>query len=221
MFLQISAQILLSYFAVTETPTTGGLETVFKQSSILFLDAQTLLGVYIALSMKTSLSLHMKSMKTEKGFLPFSSRIFVGFWALFGTLRRTLGILAFFLPTMGLFNILHHIKFEKVGFKIRLDYASTISVEDKIALYGLNETIFWTELDRWNYNDPNKPTPPNYSLYTGLNLRDTFIAFIVLAALQFIAILGANNDNINKVKNTFSGSAMIWFLIIIIIKTQC
>ena len=126
MFLQISAQILLSYFAVTETPTTGGLETVFKQSSILFLDAQTLLGVYIALSMKTSLSLHMKSMKTEKGFLPFSSRIFVGFWALFGTLRRTLGILAFFLPTMGLFNILHHIKFEKVAFKIRLDYASTI-----------------------------------------------------------------------------------------------
>ena len=219
--MQISAQILLSYFAVTETPTTGGLETMFKQSSILFLDAQTLLGVYIALSMKTSLSLHMKSMKTEKGFLPFSSRIFVGFWALFGTLRRTLGILAFFLPAMGLFNILHHIKFEKVGFKIRLDYASTISVEDKIALYGLNETILWTELDRWDYTDPNKPTPPNYSLYTGLNLRDTFIAFIVLAALQFFAILGANNDNINKVKNTFSGSAMIWFLIIIIIKTQC
>ena len=196
--MQISAQILLSYFAVTETPTTGGLETVFKQSSILFLDAQTLLGVYIALSMKTSLSLHMKSMKTEKGFLPFSSRIFVGFWALFGTLRRTLGILAFFLPAMGLFNILHHIKFEKVAFKIRLDYASTISAEDKIALYGLNETIFWTELDRWDYTDPNNLTPPNYSLYTGLTLRETFIAFMCVTGVQFIAILGASNDNLVK-----------------------
>ena len=194
MFLQISAQILLSYFAVTETPTTGGLETVFKQSSILFLDAQTLLGVYIALSMKTSLSLHMKSMNTEKGFLPFSSRIFVGFWALFGTLRRTLGILAFFLPAMGLFNILHHIKFEKVAFKIRLDYATTISAEDKIALYGLNETIFWTELDRWNYTDPNNPTPPDYSLYTGLTLKETFVAFMVVMGVQFLAILGANDN---------------------------
>ena len=194
MFLQISAQILLSYFAVTETPTTGGLETVFQQSSILFLDAQTVLGISIALSMKTSLSLHMKSVKAEKGFLPFSSRIFVAFWALFGTLRRIVGIMAFFLPAMGLFNILHHIRFEKVAFKIRLDYATTISAEDKIALYGLNETIFWTELDRWNYTDPNNPTPPDYSLYTGLTLKETFVAFMVAMGVQFLAILGANDN---------------------------
>ena len=192
--MQISAQILLSYFAVTETPTTGGLETVFEQSSTRFLDAQSLLGISIALSVKTSLSLHMKAIKTEKGFLPFSSRIFVGFWALFGTLRRTMGLLAFFLPAIGLFNILNHIKFEKMAFKIRMDYASTISAEDKIALYGLNETIFWTELDRWNYTDPNNPTPPDYSLYTGLTLRETFIAFMVVMGVQFLTILGANND---------------------------
>ena len=194
MFVQMSAQILLSYFAVTETPTTGGLETVFKQSSILFLDAQTVLGISIALSMKTSLSLHMKSVKAEKGFLPFSSRIFVAFWALFGTLRRIVGIMVFFLPAMGLFNILHHIRFERVAFKIRLDYATTISAEDKIALYGLNETIFWTELDRWNYTDPNNPTPPDYSLYTGLTLKETFVAFMVVMGVQFLAILGANDN---------------------------
>ena len=119
-------------------------------------------------------------------------------WALFGTLRRTLGILAFFIPAMGLFNILYHIKFEMVAFKIRLDYASTISAEDKIALFGLNETIFWSELDRWNYTDPYNPTPPNYSLYTGLTLGETFIAFMVVTGVQFIAILGASNDNLVK-----------------------
>ena len=178
---------------MTETPTTGGLETLFEQSSILFLDAQTLLGISIALSMKTSISLHIKSTKTEKGFLPFSSSIFVGLWALFATLRRIVGILSFFIPAMGLFNILHHIAFEKVPFKIRLDRAKTISSEDKIALYGLNETIYWNQLDRWNYTDD--PTPPNYTLYTGLNLKETFVAFLVISAIQLFAILGASNDN--------------------------
>ena len=102
--------------------------------------------------------------------------------------------MAFLLPAMGLFNILHHNKFEKVAFKIRLDYATTISAEDKIALYGLNETIFWTELDRWNYTDPNNPTPPDYSLYTGLTLKETFVAFMVVMGVQFLAILGANDN---------------------------
>ena len=78
-------------------------------------------------------------------------------------------------------------------FKVRLDRAKTISSEDKIALYGLNETIYWNQLDRWNYTDD--PTPPNYTLYTGLNLKETFVAFLVISAIQLFAILGASNDN--------------------------
>ena len=189
MFFQSGAQILLFLFSATTTPTTGGLETLFQQSSILFLTPQVVLGLSIALSMKSAISLHVKSVKTKKQYFPTTSKTFVVLWGLFATLRRILGIVAFFIPSMGLCHLLNHVKFEQVAFKIRLDYVKTIDVEDKIALYGMNETIYWTELDRWDYSNPDKPSPPDYSIYTGLNLKETFVAFFGLMALQFIAII--------------------------------
>ena len=144
--------------------------------------------------MKSAISLHVKSVKTKIQYFPTTSKILVALWGLFATLRRILGIVAFFIPSMGLCHLLNHVKFEQVAFKIRLDYAKTIAAEDKIALYGLNETIYWTELDRWDYSNPDKPSPPHYSIYTWLNLQGTFVAFFVLMALQFIAIINLCKD---------------------------
>ena len=59
-----------------------------------------------------------------------------------------------------------------------------ISPDDKIRLYGLNETIYWSGLDRWDYTDPEHPTI-TYSTYTLMSLQNTFIALIVLSLLQF------------------------------------
>ena len=189
VYFQASAQIILYLFATTQTPTTGGLETLFRQSSLLFLSTHVVLAISIALSMKTSISLHVKSIKAEKGFFKTSTRFIVVLWGLFSTLRRTLGITVFFIPSLGLFDILHHYQFERVPFKIRLDRAKSISPDDKIALYGMNETVYWSQLDRWNYDNPDKATPPEYSLYTGLSLGDTFVAFLTLMAVHFITII--------------------------------
>ena len=49
-------------------------------------------------------------------------------------------------------------------------------------------TIYWSDMDRWDYTDPEHPTPPTYSSYTLLSLQNTFITLIVLSILQFIAI---------------------------------
>ena len=88
---------------------------------------------------------------------------------------------------MGLCSILHHWKWEQVPFKFRYKIAQKIGPEDKISLFGLNETILWTELDRWNYKG-EFPSPPDCNVYTLLNLQDTFIALICLSIIQFIAI---------------------------------
>ena len=60
--------------------------------------------------------------------------------------------------------------------------------DDKITLYGLNETIYWSELDRWDYSDPQDPAPPPYSIYTLFSLQSTFIAGAALMAVQFLLI---------------------------------
>ena len=74
---------------------------------------------------------------------------------------------------------------------MRLEYAKRfpISPTDKIVLHGLNATVYWSELDRWDYSDPINPTPPTYSLYTGLSLKNTFITFLILSAVQILTLL--------------------------------
>ena len=111
-------------------------------------------------------------------------------WGTFATLRRILSIIAMFIPSMGLFSILHHWIWEQIPFRVRLEYAKRgfLSSDDKIGLYGLNESIYWTELDRWDYSDPEDPAPPPYYIYTLFSLETTVIAGVVLIGLQFLLI---------------------------------
>ena len=68
-------------------------------------------------SIKTALKTHFKAVMTEKGFLPFASKVFTILWALFATVRRIAGIVAFFAPSLGLFDFLFHWKYEQKPFK--------------------------------------------------------------------------------------------------------
>ena len=61
------------------------------------------------------------------------------------------------------------------------------SSQSKIRLHGLDETIYWSSLDRWDYTDPEHPTPPTYSAYT-LPMPNIFIALTVLSIIQFVTI---------------------------------
>ena len=119
-----------------------------------------------------------------------TSKIFIFVWGTFAILRRILCLIAMFIPSMGLFNLLHHWKYEKIPFRIRLEYARRFPIKpkDKIALFGLNETLYWSDLDRWDYSNQENPTAPNYSLYTLLSLKHTFIALLILSIVQFLAI---------------------------------
>ena len=60
---------------------------------------------------------------------------------------------------------------------------------DEIKLRGLNETVYWNQLDRWNYDDPRNPKPPDYSLYTLMPLGEAFIGFCCIMILHMFVIL--------------------------------
>ena len=188
MIIQVTIQILLLLLNRTDTPTTGGLETIFDEGKSY--DAATVLVLSILWSLFSSIKTHTNLTILEKGFCPITSKLVVLAWATFATLRRVLSLVALFIPSLGLFSLLHHFKWDKIQFSTRLEYAKrfTVSPVDKIRLYGLNETIYWSDLDRWDYTDPEHPTPTTYSTYTLLSLQHTFIALLVLSFLQFIAI---------------------------------
>ena len=62
---------------------------------------------------------------------------------------------------------------------------------DTIEMRGLNQSIHWGELDRWNYTDPDLPsgTPPPYTLYTFLTLKEAFQVFLVIMGAHTLLML--------------------------------
>ena len=190
MYVQVTVQVLILLVAQTQTANTGGLTTVFNQK-FLGLDPTTALGISIGWSVFSCVKMHTKLMALEKGFCKITSKIFIFIWGTFATLRRILSIIALFIPSMGLFSILHHWRWEQLPFRARLEYAKRgfLQPDDMIGLYGLKEKIYWSQLDRWSYADPMHPQPPPYSLYTMMSLQETLMAGAALLTLHFLGLL--------------------------------
>ena len=181
----------------TQTATTGGLDTIFNEES-LNLHPTTFLSLSIAWSLFSFTRAHTNNIATEKGFCPISSKILIFAWGTFATLRRVLSIIGLFIPSMGLFSILHHWKAEQIPYSARM-YVKLYfgpGPDEKIGLFGFNDTIFWSELDRWKYTGPLNPQPsrpPPYTLYTLLSLQQTFLAAVIISLFQFIIIYAVKN----------------------------
>ena len=196
-FVQIILQALILLLSSTQTATTGGLDTIFNEES-LNLHPTTFLSLSIAWSLFSFTRAHTNNIAAEKGFCPITSKIFIFAWGTFATLRRVLSTIALFIPSMGLFSILHHWKAEQIPYSARkfVKLYFGPGPDEKIGLYGFNDTIFWSELDRWEYTGPFNPKPsrpPHYNLYTLLSLQQTFIAALILSLFQFIVIFAVKN----------------------------
>ena len=147
----------------------------------------------------------MKTIKKHKVYFGFKQTFSVGLWAMFATLRRVLSIVCFFVPSLGLQNILYHWMSEQYTFSIKEKY-NLIHPKDQVNLFNLTDTVHWSEsrrwfwtdgmsgigLDRWNYyEDPNEPTAPSYTLYTGFSLKWTFVVFFMMMFFQFVSMFFA------------------------------
>ena len=151
------------------------------------MDPVAVLGLSSAWTFKTCFTLQLKTIITEKQFVPMTSKCFILLYGIFSSLRRILSIICFFTPSLGLFSILYHFKAEQKPFGIWKKFGKT--QEDKIALHGLEHFIPWKKLDRWDYSLGAQGTPPHYSLYTGTSLRTTFYLFFILSGLQLLLTL--------------------------------
>ena len=188
----MTIQALILLHATTDTATIGGLESVFDQK-LFGLDPYTVFVFSICWSLFSCVRTHTNLIASEKGFCQVTTKLVIFAWGFFATLRRILSLVALFIPGLGLFSIFHHWRWEQIPFGSRLEYAKRgfLSSNDKIGLYGLNETIYWNEFDRWDYSDPQHPSPPQLNpTYTLLSLQETFIAGATLLALHFFLIMG-------------------------------
>merc|ERR1719318_2466897 len=186
---QTAGQILLLLLTITKTPTTGGLEEIFEETSILYL------VISIGLSIKTRFMEHLKFKTLDKPFLPFTSKILVLLWAVFAATKRIMALVFFFVPSFGLLDLLYHWKYEQTPFAV--SQSGKMRSMDTLYLHN-SDPPSWGNVDRWVYADPEYDedkflgfktiVPPPYTLYTGLSLGQYFVLFWVILATQTIAI---------------------------------
>ena len=113
VIVQVTLQSLIILLSQTKTATTGGLTTVFSQD-IFGVDAFTAFGLSISWSILSFVRTHTNLIAIHKGFCKITTKIFIFLWGTFATLRRILSLIAMFIPSMGIFSILHHWRWEQV-----------------------------------------------------------------------------------------------------------
>ena len=138
MIIQVTISILLLLLNRTHTPTTGGLEAIFDEKKTGLLDATTILAVSVTWSIFSTIKTHTNLTILDKGFCPTTSKLVALSWSTFATLRRILSLVVVFIPSLGLYSLLNHLKWEQVPFQFRYEIAQSISPWDKISLFGLN-----------------------------------------------------------------------------------
>ena len=188
-------QIVLLLLASTDTGTTVGLKEMFKKADTIIpiigvsISGNVILGFSIAFSLNTCFNLHVKSVKVSKGFLLIKPYLTVFLWAMVSVVKRIMIMVIFFTPSLGLFNILHHWILEQTPFVFgKLAKEGKLKAIDEM-LYVYNKTpVPWSDIDRWDYTDPEDPTPPPYTLYTGLDPGLAFGLFWVLLLLNAITV---------------------------------
>ena len=144
---------------------------------------------FLKVSKVLEVSCLSSSQEPSQCLFPFTSQLVILLWSTVASARRIMAIVVFFIPSLGLFNILNHWKAEQIPFYIRsFDMYKYMSPSDIIELNNMTRNITWTSIDRWEYSSTGSHQPPHYSLYTGRSLGQTFVAFLVLMALQIISI---------------------------------
>ena len=186
-------QIVLLLLASTETGTTVGLREIFKKDDFTIpiievqIAGETLLGFSITFSIRSCIFLFVKWVKTSKGFFLIKPYLTVLFWATVSVMKRIMIMVVFFIPSLGLRDLLYHWKYEQAPFTVSIEGKLNATNGDLLSMY--NKTpIPWSDIDRCDYTDPKDPILPPYTLYTGIDAGQAFGLFWLTIILHATAI---------------------------------
>ena len=166
--------------STTETPTV---ENIFQEKKAFWI-----LSLSILWSIRTLFILNLKYIKIQKVYCPMMSQISVLVWTVFSVSKRLLVLVMYFTPSLGLFSLLYHWKAESIPFAVSQKSKwreGMLSQSQHLHLHN-NRSVLWSEIDRWDYSA--SPSPPPYTLYTGLSLRTYFWLFLAILGLHTLAV---------------------------------
>ena len=95
--------------------------------------------------------------------------------------------------SLGLIDVLRHSQADRIPFSTDSRLVDQSPKNAMILNFGNAPPVAWADITHVDYSNPDNPTPPPYSLYTGLTSKQSFIAFVSIWLLQIICIWVKNS----------------------------
>ena len=176
---QLCGQLILLGLALSETKTTEGLTTVFKDDQIEDGEGSFLTDIYkrimlslnitnstwnafllcvsIFLSFLSIITRHIKALYHCRERFPLMSMISATFYGIFSSTTRILSIVIFFSVPLGLFSLLKHLQVEQVAWNPEIVYNFVGMNATGNLTFGADESISWKVIDRFTVNESVVP----------------------------------------------------------------
>ena len=188
---QIFMNIFLVLLSTSQTKTSSAFEGLFRT------DGQGMFGIptvtiYIFSTILGFVSFIYSSVTVNVKHWSWKSKLLFGTYVLISFTLRLSGQLIFFIPSLGISNVLRHHQSDQFPFDFDRSYQKllmTNNVTDGMIQYGNAPPVALADISHFDYTDPEHPTSTShYTQYTGLTPKYSFIIFMCLWFAQIFCI---------------------------------
>ena len=188
---QIFMNIFLVLLSTSQTKTSSAFEGLFRT------DGQGMFGIptvyiYIFSTILGFISFVYSSVTVNVKHWSWKSKLLFGTYVLISFTLRLSGQLIFFIPSLGISNVLRHHQSDQFPFDFDRSYQTllmTQNVSNGMIHYGNAPQVALADISHFDYTDPEHPTPTShYTQYTGLTPKYSFIIFMCLWFAQIFCI---------------------------------
>ena len=189
---QIFMNIFLVLLSTSQTKTSSAFEGLFRT------DGQGMFGIptfyiYIFSTILGFVSFVYSSVTVNVKHWSWKSKLLFGTYVLISFTLRLSGQLIFFIPSLGISNVLRHQQAEQFSFDFKSNteqiHLWKYNVSNGMINYGNAPPVALTDISHFNYTDPKNPTSTSdYTQYTGLTPKYSFIIFMCLWFAQIFCI---------------------------------
>ena len=143
---QMTIQLILLALANSQTSTNEAFNAYFRKDKSYKIG---MLWVSILYSFLSCVVSHLTAMTACRERLPFKTAMIVSLYSFMGITTRILAMVMYFVPALGLFNLLRHLQAEQIPWNANLVYGFSGSNSNDTISFG-NEllSLKWNLLDR-------------------------------------------------------------------------
>ena len=186
---QMFINLVLVLFSTSGTRTETGMEALFNQEGKDEYLGVSNLTLFIISTVASFFSFLKQFTNAHANTWHWKAKLLVALYGLISLAMRLQAMLVYFMPSLGLVNCLRHYQTERIPFTNdnRIGGQKYDFFHDKL-YFGNAPVIDWADITRVDYSNPYDPSPPPYSIYTGLTSSTFFIIFVFLWLLQIYVI---------------------------------